>query len=144
MLTKWLYDDVITWYFLAENCWFSFICGSAINGLMDWWTDGRMYRPSYGDVRMYVVSLSYRNILLENADFPYFWRKRDRPMDRWTDGPTDRRTDGQTDRSSYRDARTHLKMIIVFFYAGGSVHCCFRFNLPLNSASLDRFSIDSQ
>ena len=28
-----------------------------------------------------------------------------------TDGRTDIRTDGRTDRPSYRDARTHLKMI---------------------------------
>ena len=28
-----------------------------------------------------------------------------------TDGRTDRPTDGRTDRPSYRDARTHLKMI---------------------------------
>ena len=37
-----------------------------------------------------------------------------------TDGPTDGRTDGRTDRPSYRDARTHLKIPLnwFFFYEG--------------------------
>ena len=35
----------------------------------------------------------------------------DGPTDRWTDRPTDRLTDGRTDTPSYRDARTHLKII---------------------------------
>ena len=33
------------------------------------------------------------------------------PTERRTDGPTDRRTDRRTDTPSYRDARTHLKII---------------------------------
>ena len=36
------------------------------------------------------------------------------PINRHTDRPTDGPTDGPTDRPSYRDARTHLK--IVRFY----------------------------
>ena len=51
----------------------------------------------------------------QNPRFSRFWRKRDQRTDRRTDGPTDGRTDGptdgRTDRPSYRDARTHLKMI---------------------------------
>ena len=49
------------------------------------------------------------NHLLETIDFPCFWQKRDRPTNQPMDGPTD----GQTDRPSYRDARTHLKMVSV-------------------------------
>ena len=39
--------------------------------------------------------------------FSHFLRKHYRRTDGRTDGPTD----GRTDRPSYRDARTHLKMI---------------------------------
>ena len=39
-----------------------------------------------------------------------FKRLRDRQTDRPTDQPTDRPTDRRTDTTSYRDARTHLKI----------------------------------
>ena len=37
----------------------------------------------------------------------------DGPTDRRTDGPTDGPTDRPTDTPSYRDARTHLKMLML-------------------------------
>ena len=40
-------------------------------------------------------------------DFENNWLRTDRRTDR----PTDQPTDGPTDGPSYRDARTHLKMI---------------------------------
>ena len=54
-------------------------------------------------------------LCLQIVRFPCFLKRRNGPtygrMDLRTDGPTDGRTDGPTDRPSYRDARTHLKMM---------------------------------
>ena len=42
--------------------------------------------------------------------FPTFHKS---VTDRRTDGPTDGRTDGPTDIPSYRDARTHLRILFI-------------------------------
>ena len=38
--------------------------------------------------------------------------------DGWTDGPTDGPTDERPDTPSYRDVRTHLKMMWGWFVSG--------------------------
>ena len=54
------------------------------DGIIAWWRD-------------YMILFDK---LVENINFPCFWRKRHRP------------TDGPTDKPGYRDARTHLKTVL--------------------------------
>ena len=52
-------------------------------------------------------------------------------------GRTDRRTDGPTDRPSYRDARTHLKMCVIFMTLFNSLLTRSLYSLPLPSDEAD-------
>ena len=62
-------------------------------------------------MRFVLYTCSY-NYLLENNDFflVFYESVTDGRTDGRTDRPTDRPTDGRTDITSYRDARTQLRI----------------------------------
>ena len=74
---------------------------------MDRRTDQQAYFPIEMQFYISVMFLGFPNEIHEEKppflDFEINWLH--------TDGRTDRRTDGPTDTPSYRDARTHLKML---------------------------------
>ena len=56
---------------------------------------------------------------------PFFIDFDESVTDQPTDGRTDGRTDQRTDKASYRDARTHLKMLSPLISAKSKVHCMY-------------------
>ena len=74
---------------------------------MDRSTDQQAYFPIEMQFYISAMFVGFPDEIHEEKpsflDFENNWLRTDRP----TDGPTD----GRTDRPSYRDARTHLKMV---------------------------------